>query len=119
MSIFERIVGVVACLGAPLLVWNCAVPGQCLRYSDCNQGLTCAAGKCVVPPTADASDEADAAMEADAHVVAFDSGAGPDAVAADAPVSFDSASADEGGLDATPAATPDAEPDATGDATAD
>jgi hypothetical protein len=27
-----------------------AESGDCVRYSDCADGLTCAAGKCVVPP---------------------------------------------------------------------
>jgi hypothetical protein len=29
---------------------HCAAPTNCLRYSDCSDGLTCAAGKCVPPP---------------------------------------------------------------------
>ena len=29
---------------------NCLESGTCLRFSDCAEGLTCAMGKCVVPP---------------------------------------------------------------------
>lgn len=29
---------------------NCLSSDACLRYSDCAEGLTCAMGKCVVPP---------------------------------------------------------------------
>ena len=29
---------------------NCLSSDTCLRYSDCAEGLTCAMGKCVVPP---------------------------------------------------------------------
>ena len=34
--------------GVPLA--HCDLSGSCLRFSDCNDGLTCAAGKCVPPP---------------------------------------------------------------------
>jgi hypothetical protein len=34
-----------------LALARCSASGtDCLRYSDCGPGLTCAAGKCVVPP---------------------------------------------------------------------
>ncbi|HEX7664930.1 MAG TPA: hypothetical protein VF407_10475 [Polyangiaceae bacterium] len=32
---------------------NCLSGDECLRYSDCSEGLTCAFGKCVVPPVQD------------------------------------------------------------------
>ncbi len=32
---------------------NCLSGDECLRYSDCSEGLTCAFGKCVVPPAQD------------------------------------------------------------------
>ncbi|MEO8799410.1 MAG: hypothetical protein ABI551_16080 [Polyangiaceae bacterium] len=40
---------------------NCLSGDECLRYSDCSEGLTCAFGKCVVPPAQD--DEGGAASE--------------------------------------------------------
>jgi hypothetical protein len=33
---------------------------ECLRYSDCTSGLTCAAGKCVAPPPQAPSDDGSA-----------------------------------------------------------
>ncbi len=33
-------------------VANCSAPTNCLRFSDCGDGLTCAYGKCVPPPIA-------------------------------------------------------------------
>jgi hypothetical protein len=38
--------GIVLSVGAT----NCLSSDACLRYSDCAEGLTCAMGKCVVPP---------------------------------------------------------------------
>jgi hypothetical protein len=42
----------LAAVVAALLAACGAESGDCLRYSDCSQGLTCAAGHCVVPPAA-------------------------------------------------------------------
>lgn len=52
MLTFDRlspwVLGAIALLTASV---DCGGPsGDCLRYSDCAAGLTCAAGKCVAPP---------------------------------------------------------------------
>ena len=55
MRISERrglvALAMAAALGA---VWNCGSSTTCLRYSDCDQGLTCANGLCVVAGDGDA-----------------------------------------------------------------
>jgi hypothetical protein len=46
----ERLGGfaaLLAVLGVTLA--HCVSPTNCLRYSDCDEGLTCAYGRCVVP----------------------------------------------------------------------
>jgi len=37
----------------------CGAAGECLRFSDCDPGLTCAYGQCVVPPPPDTDAAAD------------------------------------------------------------
>ncbi len=127
MSIFERVVGAVVGVAAPLLVWNCEVPGQCLRYGDCDQGLTCAAGRCVVPPATDAAAETDVETIPDASSSSLDGasseaaavdGAPSDAGGSDGLDSLDSATG-AGEVDAAPDAPVEAASDAAGDATAD
>lgn len=44
------VAGVAVALGASVV--NCSPPTNCLRFSDCDDGLTCAYGKCVPPPIA-------------------------------------------------------------------
>lgn len=51
----------------------CRPPDECIRFSDCDEGLTCAEGRCVVPantpdPLLDGSVDADsdASLDADA-----------------------------------------------------
>ena len=58
MLTFDRVhlslVAAVVLLAASI---DCGGPsGDCLRYSDCASGLTCAAGKCVAPPPPPPSD---------------------------------------------------------------
>jgi hypothetical protein len=53
MRIFERRALIARLLmagmaGSLAAVWNCGSSTTCLRYSDCNQGLTCANGLCVI-----------------------------------------------------------------------
>jgi hypothetical protein len=45
-SIGLFLAGIVLSVGAT----NCLSSDACLRFSDCAEGLTCAMGKCVVPP---------------------------------------------------------------------
>jgi hypothetical protein len=42
-----------------VILAHCSPPTNCLRYSDCGDGLTCAGGKCVPPPVSpsDAGDD--------------------------------------------------------------
>lgn len=42
-------VGALLTLAAVAVV-ACGEAGECLRFSDCDQGLTCAFGHCVLPP---------------------------------------------------------------------
>jgi hypothetical protein len=51
VSTFERVrlVLPIAALVVGVAV-DCGPPGDCLRFSDCAEGLTCADGKCVPPP---------------------------------------------------------------------
>ena len=66
-----------------------AESGDCLRFTDCAQGLTCAAGRCVVPPPpASASAGEGGTTTVPEHGVA-DAGGGDDA--ADEPGLFDDA----------------------------
>jgi hypothetical protein len=37
-------------------------PKDCLRYSDCDPGLTCAYGRCVYPPAPDSGEAGSAAV---------------------------------------------------------
>jgi hypothetical protein len=94
----------VACVVASV---NCGTPGECLRYSDCDQGLTCARGHCVPPPSSDdAGEDAETdAAEAAADASAIESGT-PGTVA------------ESGTTDDTGAATPDSasEPEGGSDA---
>ncbi len=123
MSISRSVVVLFAAVAALSTVAHCAAVeagGTCLRYSDCDQGLTCSAGHCVAVPqeggeegdagdasvvdgafegstsTADdaGADAADAAKGADSAV---DAGAAVDAHADGATVS--DAAAAESGLD--------------------
>jgi hypothetical protein len=48
---------VAAILGFLVAGAGCGDPGDCLRYTDCDQGLTCAYGHCVLPPMPDAADD--------------------------------------------------------------
>ncbi len=45
-------------------------PTRCLRYSDCDPGLTCAYGHCVFPPVAEGDGAVLEASTSDAGVVA-------------------------------------------------
>ncbi|MBV9947579.1 MAG: hypothetical protein JOZ69_12065 [Myxococcales bacterium] len=80
-----------------LLVLLCAAfascgaeSGDCLRFTDCAEGLTCAAGRCVVPPPPASASGSDGAAPA---VSTGDGGAvrGGGDDAADEPGLFDDA----------------------------
>ncbi len=62
MSICELVkvsrLGVIAVVVGATIA--CGEPGDCLRYSDCAAGLTCADGKCVPPPSVPAAGAAGA-----------------------------------------------------------
>jgi hypothetical protein len=57
MRTFERrgLIG-LAMATTLVAVWNCGSSSTCLRYSDCDQGLTCANGLCVVAGDDDGGD---------------------------------------------------------------
>lgn len=74
MWICERLGFVVSVLAALAVGAGCAADGgDCFRYSDCAQGLTCAYGRCVVPPAPDPSDGESAAL-GDGGLSGFESG---------------------------------------------
>lgn len=77
---------------------NCLSGDECLRYSDCSEGLTCAFGKCVVPPVQD--DEGGASEGGsttfDSGGTALDSGVAATDAASTTDASDDDASDDAG-----------------------
>lgn len=94
MSISERsgVAVVVGCVVALLTLVRCAPTESCLRLSDCDVGLTCVSGACVLPVAS--SDAEGGTLEGGAPVatpVATDAAvAVPDgAVARDAAVVVD------------------------------
>jgi hypothetical protein len=72
MQTSSRIVVVALFAGLASLALHCAAKDTCIRYSDCDEGLTCARGHCLPPPGGDSG--LDAALE----------GAAPDGGAAEA-----------------------------------
>jgi len=99
VSTSERILGLLAAFALVALAAHCSAGGECLRYSDCGDGLTCSDGRCVAP-----SGGADASLDAEAD--------GGDASSADAMTT--DAAKDSGGP--AEAATHDAPSDASQDA---
>lgn len=95
MSIFERaVLALLACAGLAV-PFACGVPGACLRNSDCDPGLACAIGQCVVPPVA----AADAGVSSGGSVAAAaDAGGGvqPPGGELDATAASNAAGADSG-----------------------
>lgn len=85
---------------------NCLSGDECLRYSDCSNGLTCAFGKCVTPAPAAPASEAgatEAGSDFDVFVPPTDSGSTLDAStddAGDADTDASDASDDAGDADA-------------------
>jgi hypothetical protein len=76
VSIFERLRALPAV--AVLLVGvavDCGPAGDCLRFSDCAAGLTCADGKCVAPPPPAPGDGGSEAAATAPPVTGGDSGA--------------------------------------------
>jgi len=61
VSISSKLGSFVLAVVVVAALTGCGAPSTCLRYSDCAQGLTCAAGKCVIPgfndDNADGQDE--------------------------------------------------------------
>jgi hypothetical protein len=98
-------VGLVLLLGVGLATLaHCGSTSECLRYSDCDQGLTCAAGHCV-PPAGPTGDDAGDAAASDAMTPDADAPADVafDAVNDDADASSDgSTEASDAPTDATP-----------------
>jgi hypothetical protein len=114
VSTFSRALRVTAIALLSLAVLRCAPPGECLRFSDCAQGLTCDDGKCVAPPVAPT---ADGSTDAGAGEAGSDSGA-VDA-AADGVTPADAASGQEAGDGCVACSSPPDGAAVTNDATAD
>lgn len=76
---------VAAALGGSLT--HCVSPTNCLRYSDCDEGLTCAYGRCVVPmpPSEGGTDSAPEVGDGGGEIAAADAAGLPEASARDAP----------------------------------
>lgn len=89
----------------------CRPPDECIRFSDCDEGLTCADGRCVVPGNSP-DPSLDGSADADIDAADADIDAGQDAADLDAGTDADA----EGDADVDGA---DAESDAAADAPAD
>lgn len=74
----ERFGFVVGLLAAVVAATGCGAVGaegaDCFRFSDCAQGLTCAYGRCAVPPAPDPSDGGGGQAD-DGGVLGLESGA--------------------------------------------
>jgi hypothetical protein len=71
-------------------------PTHCLRYSDCDPGLTCAYGRCVYPPVVLGDGSVlEASTVADAGVSVVEAGANDAADESTDDTSIDDASADD------------------------
>ena len=58
MSTSRRILALLVVGTLAALAAHCSAGGECLRYSDCADGLTCTDGRCVAP-AAEAGEEAE------------------------------------------------------------
>lgn len=82
MSIFSRWAPGATAVGLVTALAHCGPgPTACLRYTDCDPGLTCAYGHCVYPPVA-----SDASLDAPASSGLSEASTGDDS----APASDDS-----------------------------
>ncbi|MEO8877196.1 MAG: hypothetical protein ABI461_16500 [Polyangiaceae bacterium] len=93
----------LAAIVVAALATNCLPSDECLRFSDCNEGLTCAFGKCVVPPAQSGEGGADdegGSSEPDGAVVTFDSGTPSDSSIGDATADDSGDASDAGSADA-------------------
>lgn len=123
MSTCRRTALIGSCLVALGLALHCGPTQDCLRYSDCADGLTCAAGRCVPPPAPEEGDgsgkpgeSADAAAEAASYPYPdAASDAGEDRGALDAPSGSDAADACVGCSDAEAGQNDSSPSDATAD----
>jgi hypothetical protein len=85
MSTFERTI-VTLLVSVPLAIAAaCNVTGACLRNSDCDDGLTCIAEACVVPPAPPSDGGSSAAPEASVDNSDSSAPSTNDATAASAP----------------------------------
>lgn len=73
MPTSERVARTAVAVALAALVAHCGAEGECLRYSDCADGLTCSSGRCIDPDATDQeaaadgpSDAADASVDAPA-----------------------------------------------------
>jgi hypothetical protein len=103
---------VAGAVGLAFVLAHCSPPTNCLRYSDCSDGLTCAAGKCVPPPASVSDSGDDALVPEDVGVVSEPDG---DSTVVDAALDTAADSADDGATstDDAPTVGEDAPSDAT------
>jgi hypothetical protein len=96
VSIFRPAALLGALFASIAVVLHCAPADECLRFSDCAEGLTCAAGHCVAPPAMSGDGGADSAV-GDAGDAGDTGDAGDAAMAADTAPAQDASSTDDGG----------------------
>src|SRR4051812_27086981 len=96
MSISRRAIGIIASLATAFAAAHCGSAGTCVRFSDCDPGMTCGAeGECVPAAPAVAASASDAGeggvtLDASTTDVAHIDGASADANAnADADAASD------------------------------
>jgi len=88
MSICKRGLGLVSVVACVIAAVHCGEAGTCVRFSDCDPGMTCGAEGVCVPAAPAVAAPADGGSDAGvidaAHIDAADAAAATDAAATDA-----------------------------------